>query len=224
VTDRVPGKSYESVENLIYSPDSSHLAFTAMEGLTLNARDRRYFVILDGEEGERQTDKISNLVFSPDSKHLVYTSQTLVEILGKYQGLLVVDGEEQEVTEGEIRRLVISPDGNRIAYVSYGLHWPPGYQYRLFLDGEETGKHELITDCVFSPDSRHIAYVPIKGPNMSVTVDRTEGREYEFLGSTSTTPSAADLNIRLVVFDSADRFHYLVRKDDGIYVIEEKIE
>jgi hypothetical protein len=224
VTDGVSGKSYERIENIIYSPDSSHLAFIAMEGLTLNARDRRYFVVLDGEEGERQTDKISNLIISPDSDHLVYTCQKLVEILGKYQGLLVVDGEGQEVTEGEIRRLVISPDGNRIAYVSYGLHWPPGYQYRIFSDGEEIGKYEFIGDCVFSPDSRHIAYVRIKGPNMSVTVDRTEGREYEFLGSTGTTPSAADMNIRSVVFDSADRFHYLVRKDDSIYVIEEKIE
>lgn len=224
VTDGVPGKSYESVENLVYSPDSSHIAFIAKEGLQLNARDRRYFAVLDGKESEKQTNKISNLTFSPDSNHLIYISEENISISMKHQGFLMIDGEGKGLTEGEIRRLVISPDSNRIAYVSYGLHWPPGYQYRIFLDGEEIGKHELIKDCVFSPDSRHIVFVCIKGPNMSVSIDRTEGQGYEILGSTVTSPSAADMNIQLVVFDSADRFHYLVRKGDAIYIIEETIE
>ena len=222
VTDGVLGTPYESIENIVYSPDSNRLAFIVKEGL--NTRNRQYFVVLDGEESEQQTYKISNLTFSPDSDHMVYNSEENISISRNHQGFLMIDGEGKETTEGEIRRLVISPDSNRIAYISYGFHWPPGYQYRIFSDGEEIGKYELIKDCVFSPDSRHIAYVSIKGPKMSVTVDRSENQEYEILGSTSTTPSAADMNIQSIVFDSADRFHYLVRKDDAIYVVEEKIE
>jgi Tol biopolymer transport system component len=222
VTDSVPGKSYESIENIVYSPDSNHLAYIVMEGP--NTKDRRYFVVLDGEEGEKQTNRIDNLTFSPDSNHLVYISQDDLNVSMKYQGILVIDGEGKEVTEGEIRRLIISPDSSRIAYISYGFHWPPGYQYRIFSNGEEIGKYDFIGDCVFSPDSRHITYVCIKGPEMFVAVDRTEGQEYEIIGSTTTSPSAVDMNIQLIVFDSADRFHYLVRKNDAIYVVGEKIE
>ncbi|UCD10218.1 MAG: PD40 domain-containing protein [Dehalococcoidales bacterium] len=222
VTDGVPGTPYESIENIVYSPDSNRLAYIVKEGM--NTRNRQFFVVRDGEEGEKQTNKISNLTFSPDSDHLIYISETNISISRKHEGVLVVNEEGKELTEGEIRRFVISPDSNRIAYVSYGSHWPPEYQYRIFSDGEEIGRYDFIGDCVFSPDSQHVAYVCIKGPKMSVTLDRSEGQEYEILGSTGTTPSAADMNIRLVVFDSPDRFHYLVRKGDGIYVIEEKIE
>ena len=181
-------------------------------------------MVHDGEEGEKQTNKISNLTFSPDSNHLVYISEQNINISRKYQGFLVINGEKKEGTEGEIHRLLISPDSTRITYISHGFHWPPSYQYRIFSDGEEIGKYELIKDCVFSPDSQHLAYVCIKGPKMSVTVDRSKGQEYEILGSTSTTPSAADMNIQSIVFDSADRFHYLVRKGNAIYLIEETIE
>jgi hypothetical protein len=100
----------------------------------------------------------------------------------------------------------------------------PGPKFFIVVDGERRKKYEYVDDFIFSPDSKHIIYISVHGGKMFVVVDHTEGKEYGFLDFTSVTPSAEDLDIKRIVFDSADRFHYLVEKGDSIYLVEETLK
>jgi len=186
------------------------------------------FVVLDGVEGkEYESRRLSNnLAFSPDSNHLAYTYEgDPASTAGRNLGFVIFDGEEKEITEGTVRRLLFSPDSKRLAYVVSPLSSTlPGPKYFIVVDGEKGKKYEYIDDFVFSPDSKHVIYIVIHGEKMFVVVDQTEGKEYGFLDSTSMASLAEDLDIKRIVFDSADRFHYLVEKGGSIYLVEETLE
>jgi len=223
VVDGIPGKPYDSIENIVFSPDSKHLAYVARVGL---GRSAPRFVVLDGVEGEQYEYRhLSNLAFSPDGNHLAYAvGETSYTKLGGKPGFVIVDGEKKEVTEGTVHRLLFSPDSKRLAYVEWKSQWRPGEKYRIVVDGEKGKKYEYIDDFIFNPDSKHVTYIVIHGAKMFVVIDKTEGKECNFLGFTGVSPSAEDLDIKRIVFDSADRFHYLVKNGDSIYLVEETLK
>jgi len=220
VVDGIPANAYDSIENIVFSPDSKHLAYIARVG---SGRSARRFVVLDGVEGEQhESGNLANLAFSPDSNHLAYTFRgNPAYTSGRNPGIVIVDGEEREITESDVRHLLFSPDSKRLAYITSEFDWLPEPRYFIVVDGEKGKKYESIGDFSFSPDSKHVIYINIYGGKMFVVVDETEGKEYDFLSFTSVTPSAEELDINRIVFDSADRFHYLVKKGDSIYLVEE---
>jgi WD40 repeat protein len=230
VADGIPGKPYDSIGDIVFSPDSKHLAYVARLGL--GGPGARGFVVLDGVEGKQYEsahviNPAFNLAFSPDSNHLAYAVEgkpTYITRGLEYTGFVIVDGEVKEITEGNVQRLLFSPDSKRLAYVELLPPGMPEPRYFIVVDGEKGKKYEYIDDFVFSPDSKHVIYIVIHGVNMFVVVDHTEGTEYGFLDSTSVTSSAEDLGIKRIVFDSADRFHYLVEKGDSIYLVEETLK
>jgi hypothetical protein len=226
VFDGVPGKPYDRIGNMVFSPDSQHLAYVAREGL--GRSDARGFVVLDGIEGEQYklqyiTNLALNLVFSPDSNHLAYTFEwePILSTKLRNTGFLIVDGKEKEETGGTVHRLLFSPDSQRLSYIESNLPWSLERKFWISVGGEKGEKYEYIDDFIFSPDGKHIVYIVTYGTKMFVVVDKTEGNEYDLLGSASATASADDVNIHRIVFDSADRFHYLVIKGDSVYIVEE---
>jgi hypothetical protein len=212
-----PGGTVCEDKGLLFSPDSEHLVYVVM----LNDRQS---VVVDGVPG-KQYDKIDTIVFSPDSNHLAYTYEgNLSYTLKGNPGIIIIDGEEKEITEGTVCRLMFSPDSKRLAYIESKSEWRPGENYRIIVDRKKGEKYEDIRDIIFSPDSKHIIYINLYGGKMFVVVDKTEGKDYDFLSFTGVTPSAEDLDINRIVFDSADKFHYLVKKGDGIYLVEETLK
>lgn len=85
----------------------------------------------------------------------------------------------------------------------------------MVVNGKE-GKEPSIGggSLVFSPDSKHIAFVASSGERLAVVLDEVEGQPYDLI----VTKGGG------VVFDSPTSFHYLVLKGDAFYVVEEVIQ
>jgi len=64
-----------------------------------------------------------------------------------------------------------------------------------------------------SPDSQRVAYVAQVGDKQFVVVDEREGKPYDGI-----------VRGGRIIFDSADRLHYLALKGADIYLVEERIE
>ena len=68
---------------------------------------------------------------------------------------------------------------------------------------------------IFSPDSQRVAYGAQAGEKRFVVVDGKEGELYDEI----VTDEGGG-----IIFDSADRLHYLAIKGEGIYLVEERIQ
>ena len=82
------------------------------------------------------------------------------------------------------------------------------------LDGREGQPYDSILygSLAFSQGSRHLAYAVEEDGRQFVVVGESEGERYD------------EILRRLVVFDSATRFHYLARWGNEILLVEERIE
>ena len=71
----------------------------------------------------------------------------------------------------------------------------------------------IVETLTVSPDSKHFAYVAVRGKKQFVVVDGKEGKEYDgfLLGSK-------------LVFDSPKSFHTLARRGIEIFRVEVEIE
>ena len=66
---------------------------------------------------------------------------------------------------------------------------------------------------LFSPDSKHLVYGVSNSDGQFVVVDGKDGKRYDSIIFIYDGGG--------IMFDSPDRFHYLARKNGGIYLVEE---
>jgi Tol biopolymer transport system component len=141
--------TYDAIGRLRFSPDGSRLAFAAM-------KDKRWFVVVDGEPGPDYDFIQDGPIFSPDGSRVAY----LAEKNNKW--LTVVDGSPgPEYDEGSIgvfdagRRVIFSPDNRRFAYVA-----DEGGRECTVVDGQPGPMHEWVglLSIAFSPDGQHVTY------------------------------------------------------------------
>lgn len=194
-------RTFRPASYIVFSPDSKHLAYVA--GDKYGTPEHAEFVVLDGKELTRHKDNIYKIVFSPDSNHIAYGGE----------GFVVVDGVEKEIRSSlSINSFVFSPDSTRYAYKDVKTSWIPldtGISASwVVVDGVKGKKYKGVGDITFSPDSKHVAYTASDGKKGFLIVDEIRGKE-DMSGS--------------VVWDSADRFHYLDRRDNSIYLVEETL-
>jgi Tol biopolymer transport system component len=100
VLDGKVGPPYRYIENLIFSPDSQHLAYVVWKSGTSRA------VVLDGKEGA-EYGYVYPPVFSADGRHLAYL------VWNNGVSFMVLDGQkgpEYESFAGE--KLSLHPDGS----------------------------------------------------------------------------------------------------------------
>ncbi len=72
----------------------------------------------------------------------------------------------------------------------------------------------IIDDSLgFSPDSRHLIYAASDQSGQFLVVDGKEGKRYDSIIFVYDGGSR--------VFDTEDHFHYLARRGNGIYLVEE---
>jgi HEAT repeat protein len=210
--DSSRGKQYlfPGVGKIVFSSDGSRTAYWA------KAQGEGFVMVLDGVEGKTY-DEISDPVFSPDDAHLAYTAK---DKDGKFA---VLDGEEGT---RYVDLWGLTFDANsRLAYVARDNR--EGKDVRLVVvDGKEDRPYlydwygqGIRSGPVFSPDGKHIAYIANDGGRAEyVAIDEIRHlNPWTFLGGLSWGEGSP------MVFDSADRFHYLAENDTGTYLINVNI-
>jgi Tol biopolymer transport system component len=226
---------YIMSESPVFSPDSQHIAYVASgcsesheHDATVPHEGMHEFVVLDEEEGKEYGAVVSDsLVFSPDSQRLAYVVQTHsghvhttvdTEDTGEEthsheddRWCVVVNGEKQkEYRATGDNTIVFSPDSQHIAYAAYDNE-----SWFIVIDGEEQKQYEGISQAVtFSPDSRWLAYIGRTEENSYVVINRNEGKPFTGI----LIGWGGDL-----IFDSADKLHYIAINGEEFYLVEETI-
>jgi WD40-like Beta Propeller Repeat len=155
VVDGKEQLQYEQISNLQFGPSGAHVAYIGEKRLV------RY-VVVDGVEMDG-TGTVSDFRFSDDGNRFAYTA-----FKGSYT--VVIDGKPSQ-TFREIARnsLTFSPDSQHCAYsAATGIfkwvmvlddHSVPIELFDGFAGHDPAPAGPYFPPIVFSPDSKHIAYV-----------------------------------------------------------------
>ena len=149
-----PGKEYQKLGPVAFSPDGEHFAHSAQLG------SGAWLVVHDGQEGE-QYDSVGAIVFSPDSRHIAYEAGKL----GKSH--IVVDNRISSSWGTYMDTPSFCPDSKSVIYV---------------LDAEEQRKRRMVvTDLTLSMkgfrDGNRINYFAVSSKSRIAAVGGEEGRE-----------------------------------------------
>jgi WD40 repeat protein len=152
-------------------------------------RNGKQLVVLDGVAGKayEEIPDHQTFAFSADGKHFAY--------IAKQGGKMIVvaDGREGKAYASieELFHPRFSPDGKRLAYIisqpAFGI--PPETMFAV-VDGREQKGYGLVEGLLFSPDSKHVAYLADKRWNRgtSVVLDGKEGKPYDQISGICFSP------------------------------------
>jgi len=148
MVDEKPDQVYDWAAELIFSPDSQHVAYMAQQS-------GKFFVVVDGKRALPNSEffSISKPVFSPDSQRVAYMARQFDK-----QIMVVVDGKYGPYFDDINGFIKFSPDSKRVAYMAVrnGNHF-------MVVDGKPGPAYDSIGTFFFSPDSKHVAYVAQQG-------------------------------------------------------------
>jgi hypothetical protein len=176
---------------LVFSPDSSRLAYIAKTG-------DKHVAVVDGKEGKTYSEIAPlSLTFSPDSKRIAYAAANVIKAANTNLAnwLVVIDGAEGKeystITETNIA-IAFSPDSAHIAYCAFSQSVMTG-QGVVVKDGVEGKSYGQSPEPpIFSPDSKHLAYIIRPTPQWVIAVDsREENLGDDFIrGALAFTPDS----------------------------------
>jgi Tol biopolymer transport system component len=157
VVDGVEQKKYDKVYqgSITFSPDSRRVAYIAKSG-------DKWLVVADGKEHKAYESNdnyptMSQPIFSPDSRQVAYSAYH-VKDGQRAEAVVVLDGNEvnaEKKYNKNISCITFSADSKRLAYVA-GVE----KGYVVVVDGLEAEMDIIYAwDLVFSPDSKHLAYL-----------------------------------------------------------------
>lgn len=198
--ERTWSRSFTTESPLLFSPDSTSLAYTA-------TNQKKSFVMLDGIALREFTHPvvksvigfqywISDIVFSANSQSLAYRATD-----ERHDTSVSADGHTlvDRVIAGTYD-LIVTPDAT----------WTTPQGYRK-------------ASLVLSPDGKHIALVAGDVDKQSVFVDGKPGRYYQQISPIQDVNNHSNGYIR---FSNNETFHYFARKDKKAWeplVIEEHL-
>ncbi|MEW6683817.1 MAG: hypothetical protein AB1451_12990 [Nitrospirota bacterium] len=167
VIDGVEGPPYDWIDafSARFSADGRHLAYKAMQA-------GQPIVVLDGAEQEARYDRIGSVAFLSDGR-FVYLAER------GHERFVVVDGHERPRPPGSPGwglYFTLSPDGRRVAYVNPHAG---GSKWQAIIDGMQPAAYDRILQPLFSPDSRHAAYLAARGVRWRAVIDGIEGELYD---------------------------------------------
>ena len=172
VIDRNVGPCYRaSITEIAFSPNGKRVAYVVSNSVrAVGENEQKDFVVLDGVVGA-EFKWVRELTFSPDSLHLAYVANGET---------VVLDGKIDRNSWPQIghrcydpsayhNSIIFSPDSKRLAYLAASrVHErrgrTPDQEFVIVLDGQPQStwravKRSFTPFGVFSPDSRHFAFV-----------------------------------------------------------------
>ncbi|MFC1521198.1 AAA family ATPase [Elusimicrobiota bacterium] len=176
VVDGKAGEAYDYIDNVAFSSDFKHVTYRGYRG---PSGRRKVHIVIDDVASPAYTD-VWEAHFSPQGKHSVYVAEK-----GK-NNFIVVDEEPGPGLDGEALSLLFSPDGNRLAYTlrSYAmqgnaLNGGKVAKDQAVVDGEPGLLVDSVWHKLFSPDSKHFAYIAKLNGMWYVFYDGIMGPEFE---------------------------------------------
>lgn len=202
------GKTYKSVSNPVFSPDSQKVAYI------VDQQEKR-FVVINKEEGKSYDNILGSVVFSSDSRRTVYIAYDIQE----EKKMVVVDEEEGEFYDNVFGGPIFLSDNKTTAYLAN-----QGREWFLVVGDEEQKHYDMIRDYSTSPDSQKIVYAGLRediesgGKWFIVLWDSKDkqqhlfGGEYDFVADPVFSP------------DSQKVAYVVVEKGEFFVVVEDIIE
>lgn len=214
VKDGQAGNVYDHIFDLIFSPDSKHLAYTVI-------KDRKMMLVFDGHEMDLY-DRVGLPVFSFDSKIFAYAymendrwyimlgdqrSTPFDQIFKFYfsldskrnaffaknddESFCVVNGEKEPDFEKTVATFKFSPDSSRYVYAGVDENGS-----RIITDGNPGHNYLSVGEPYFSPDSRHVVYRAFRprGEAWATVLDGKESaKKYYGIGKYKFSPDSKHL-------------------------------
>ena len=240
VVDNKTGRAFDEVSSIIFSENGKHYAYHAMIA-------NKHVVVLDTSVGEKYVF-VHSICFSPDGLKLAYGLESTPDPKEGFKHYMSLAGKTSQVyetvVEGSFR---FSPDSKSLLFEAE-IH----DAFFIVNNGREGKRHSdvLQSTTIFSPDNLRIDYAVEDYSKRFVVADDIEGLPYQDILHIAFSPNSRQLvysarlnNKELVVvdgingrmydtlqglgeiiFDTPDSFHYMARKGNDIFLVEEKIE
>lgn len=162
---------------------------------------------------------------SPDDRRLAcvvykYKMNGSVYINGKMAAgdtlFVIVDGKRGKLYGDIVSSLTFSQDSKHLAYFARALNDQKN-KWFVVLDSVEGKWYDAVEEqsLTFSPDCQRLAYVACLNQKWFVVLNGKRGKPYDEIIA---------IRGKMITFDSTCSFHYLGRKGNAIYLVEENIE
>ncbi len=200
---------FDSITEIVFSPDSRTIAYIA-------SKDKNYFVVR-GEVKQGPYDKAEGLTWSSDSVRLAYIAIKDAQFLVIDNDLKTPAGDFEVQTAffdvptdfdlinlgnfsvkfPQVTPPSFSPDASRLAFVKLEKK-----KYRFVIDKTTGPPFDAISQIVFSPDSKHYAYIgvimaPLGGKKMQIVHDQTRSPFYDDIDKPFFSPDSTHLAYRV---------------------------
>jgi hypothetical protein len=201
VIDGQESQPFEVAHSLRFSPDGAHIAY-AMELPDGNEEGFRQYAVLDGNNiGPYETVVEGGLIFSNDGKQFAFKAEKHDEffmVLNNHEGKHYSDVLQATLTFSADNKLAFAAENESRRFVN--------------ADGVESAGYNDIYSVTYSPDNSIMAFTARKENQEFIVVNGTRGKTYDTI-----------MGIGGICFDSANSFHYLSKRGNNIYLVEENV-
>jgi uncharacterized repeat protein (TIGR03803 family) len=166
-----PAHGVIDVKSFQFSPDGKHYRFKTRAGSA-------WTVVVD-DLPAGATPAPSELVTSDDGRH---TATVVIQNpeQSSQETHVRLDGKPVGQAYAGVDQLQLSPDGRRVAFACAKVDEPGKNLTQVVIDGHGGPGFMRITKILFSPDSRHVAYVGWENSvKQHVVVDGFQGPDYD---------------------------------------------
>ncbi len=191
IIDGKESKEYEAVTFSTFSPNSNHIAYTAMQ-------NNQWFVVRDGKKiGAKYDDIAEPFSFSPDSKELAFIGVKN----NKY--VVVLNGKEITPYYDKIEDLTWSPNSKKLAYKITNDN-----KMFIGMNGKIDENYIFIGKITFSLDSKYIGYVFRDRKGYSIKINGKENpRRYNKIITHKENE---------ILFDEDNTIHFFIKEDNDL--------
>lgn len=196
VIDGKKGKAYDSVANIVFSPDGKRIAYVAKYA-------GKWKVIVNGQEQNIGLPKsvCRNVLFSPDSKKLLLIVKSGSKVILMVNG--IAGKAFDEINENSI---TFSKDCRSMAFSVQ-----KGNMQAIIFNGKESAWHQQVGFPVLSSSGKRIGYWATDSGSNYAVIDNKKEDSYD--------------QVYTIAFSNGDKHvAYFAKKENKYYVVEDGVK